>query len=128
MLVNQKVDTAIPADLLVSSERRSNFSPEPDPGLNHRLHRKYLAGTRSLHVCRPSTIDLPTLHHRVERIIRPARRVRRNDVDVTIHQNPGSLLFTLKSGIGVRPRTFQTYLRAYSPADGLFRDETNGRL
>src|ERR1700756_5107726 len=72
MLVNQKVDTAIPAYLFVGSESRSNLSPEPDPGLNHRLHRKYLASTRPLHVRRPSTIDLPTLHHWVERIIRPA--------------------------------------------------------
>src|SRR6266699_1692109 len=72
MLIDQKIYAAIPSNLLVSSKRRSDSSPELYAGLNERFHRKYLASTRPFHVGRPSAVDLAILDGRLERIIRPA--------------------------------------------------------
>src|SRR5690349_8746350 len=72
VLVNQKVDTAIPAYLFVSSKCRSHSSSELHAGLNERFHGKYLAGARSFHIGSSPPEDLPILDDRLERIMRPA--------------------------------------------------------
>src|SRR5437870_5684736 len=125
MLIDQKIYTTLPPNLLVSSKRRSDSSPEFYAGLDERFHRKYLASTRPFHVGRPSTIDLAILDRRLERIMRPSGWVSRDHIDVPVQENPRTLTFTLEGRIGVRPRTFESNLGAYSALKGRLRNVAN---
>src|SRR5712664_3103359 len=127
MFVNQIVHTTIPSYFFVSSKRRSDASPELDASFNQRLHRKYLASTRPLHVSRSPTIDLATLDHRLKRIMRPSGSVSQDHVHVPIEEDPRSLTLTFESSIGVGPRTLQTDLGTHSPAHRRFWNEAHSR-
>src|SRR5438128_11228063 len=125
MLIDQKIYTTIPSNLLVSSKRRSDSSPEFYAGLDERFHRKYLASTRPFHVGRPSTIDLAILDRRLERIMRPSGWVSRDHIDVPVQENPWTRTFPFQSRIRVRPRTLEPDFRAYSATKGRLRNIAN---
>src|SRR5207245_3596484 len=120
VLVNKIIHTAIPAHFLVSSKRWSNPPAELGARLNKRFHRKYLAGVRPFHVSGTSTIDLAILDHRLKRIMRPARWISRDHIDMPIEEDPRSLALTFESGVGVGPWTLQADLGPHPPAHRRF--------
>src|SRR5207253_552053 len=127
VLVNQIVHTAIPAHFLVSRKRRSNPPAELGASLNKRFHRKYLAGVRPFHVSSTSPIDLAILDNRLKRIMRPARWISRDHIDMPIEEDPRSVTLTFESRVGVGPRTLQADLGTHSTAHRRFRNEAHRR-
>src|SRR6266571_5595579 len=112
MLIDKIVDPSIPAHFLVRCKCRNNGPREFCTSLHQGFQRENRTSVRPLHVSRSPPIDLVIPDCRIEWVVGPSRRVRRNNIHMPIEKNLRAVTLALESRIRIRPRTLQPDLRA----------------
>src|SRR5437899_1614275 len=101
MFIHQMVNASVSSNLLVLRKCSNNRSTKLHTGLDQRLQRKDRTSVRPLHISRTPPIDLTIPDRWLERVIRPSRRVRGDNVHMPVEKNLRTVTLSLESRVGI---------------------------